>query len=148
MTEEQFIKTYKPIIENLSKNRFLTLLKITRLIIFKNNGVLDVYEAQSRYEKIKLKLASGKKIKDKDLYNADVEALKQSYGSEEDFYRLMIRRYDFILELFSVLNESTLDITDIDRIVEKANDYYEVFFKDRFEKIALESVKQQVKHLI
>ena len=148
MTEEKLVLAYKPIIENLSKNRFNILLTTTKFIVFKNNGIINIYEAQERYEKIKLKLAKGKKIKEKDMCFEDVLKLQQSYGSAKDLDKILIRRYDFILELFTCFNETTFDITDIKKIIENADEVYIEHFKERFEKYALESIKQKSKHLL
>ena len=148
MTEERLIKAYKPIVENLAKSRFMLLLKTTQLIVFKNNGILDVYKAQERYDKIKLRLATGKKDKFKDLYAEDVFVLQQSFGLHEDLERILLRRYDFILELFCVFNEFTFDITDINRIIENSNEVYEKFFKENFEHYIWEKFKRNIQHLV
>lgn len=149
MKEETLIKAYYPIIKNLAKQRFMYQLRLCRSVLIKNKGSINLYEAHERDEKIKIRLAKHKTIKLNDVDSFEYNKIQKVIGCCEQIAQTEDnKRYDFISELILLLERTTIDLTDIDNIIEYPDEIYEDYFEDRYIQMEIENIKKRVSYLI
>ena len=149
MKEETLIKAYYPIIKNLAKQRFMYQLRLCRSVLIKNKGSINLYEAHKRDEKIKIRLAKHKTIKLNDVDSFEYNKIQKVIGCCEQIAQTEDnKRYDFISELILLLERTTIDLTDIDNIIEYPDEIYEDYFEDRYIQMEIKNTKKRVSYLI